>query len=71
MKRTITEYHYSVTMGNGEGFDIVTTKPISSGKLNKICKDKGSVCKTTVYVTESHTYELADDKFIELANRLD
>lgn len=35
MKRTITEYHYSVTMGNGEGFDIVTMKPISAGKLNK------------------------------------
>lgn len=46
-------------------------RTISVGKLNKICKDRGSVYKTVVCTKESHTYELSDEKFLELATRLD
>ena len=71
MKRTIVEYNYGVTMENGEVFNVVSLKPIGVRKLNKICKDKGSEYKMSVCTTESHTYELPDDKFIELATKFD
>lgn len=71
MKRTVIEYNYSVTMENGETFNIVSSKSIGVRKLNKVCKDKGSEYKTAVCTTESHTYELSDEKFIELATKLD
>lgn len=71
MKRMVAEHNYRVTMANGEEFNIVSLKPISVRKLNKICKDKGSEYKEDVCTTESHTYELSDEKFIELATRLD
>lgn len=71
MKRTVVEYHYNVTMVNGEEFNIVAMKSIGVRKINKMCKDKGSEYKSVVCTTESHTYELSDEKFIELATRLD
>lgn len=71
MKRTVVEYHYSVTMMNGEEFNIVTNKSISVRKINKMCKDKGSEYKSVICTTESHMYELSDEKFLELATRLD
>ncbi len=71
MKRTFVEYHYSVTMANGEEFNIVTNKSIGVRKINKMCKDKGSEYKSVICTTELYVYEMSDDKFLELATRLD
>lgn len=71
MKKKLTEYNYTVTMENGEVFEITSFNTVGVRNLNNICKAKGSKCKTAVCTTESHTYELSDEKFIEVATRLD
>ena len=71
MKRTLVEYNYTLTMENGEVFNIKSLKSLGVRKLNTICKEKGSEYKSIVCTTESHTYELSDEKFIEVATRID
>ena len=71
MRKKVVEYNYSVTMENGNVFNIVSLKPIGVRKLNKLCKEEGSECKDVICTTSTHKYELSDEKFIELATRLD
>ena len=58
-------------MKSGEIFNITSLKPLGVRKLKEICKDKESEYKKSVCTTEAHTYELSDEKFIEVATRLD
>ena len=71
MKKTVVEYTYTLTMKSGEIFNITSLKPLGVRKLKAICKDKDSEYKMSVCTTELHTYEMTDEKFIEVATRLD